>query len=197
MTKGVKHSDVTFNPWYADELAIVDTNGNTAVFEISPNSTKASHSTKEFRVANMRTCDFPSAHESDDDRSQNHPQRDWARVMWVTNPKTLLICTRTQLAMIDIKRQSTHEPPWHIPKLGLDETSNWILDIRRHPLHLNQVFVLTSTHVFWLYIGSEDDDYSENGLQCGANLVASIRHFRGQADVTLQLSVTPDGDGNG
>ena len=115
--------------------------------------------------------------------------------MWVTNPKTLLICTRTRLAIIDLNRQSAHEPPWHIPKLGLNETSNRILDVRRHPLHLNQVFVLTSTHVVWLYIECEDGDNSETGLQCGANVMALIRHFRGQADVTLQLSVTPDGNG--
>lgn len=195
MTEGVKHADVTFNPWYVDQLAIVDPNGNTAVFEISPNSSKATHSTKEFRITNMQICHFPSTHEPDVGRSQNHPQNDWARVMWLTNPKTLLICTRTRLAIIDLKRQSTHEPSWQIPKLGLNEMSNLILDVRRHPRHLNQVFVLTSTHVFWLYIECEDKNHSENGLQCGANLMASIRHFRGQADVTLQLSLTLDGNG--
>ena len=195
MTKGVKHADVAFNPWFADQLAIVDPNGNTAVFEICPNSSQASHSTKEFRIANMQICDFPPAQKSDADKSQNHQQSDWARVMWVTNPKTLLVCTRTRLAIIDLNRQSTHEPPWHIPKLGLNETSNRILDVRRHPLHLNQVFVLTSTHVVWLYIECEDGGNSKAGLQSGANLMALIRHFRGQADVTLQLSVTPDGNG--
>lgn len=195
-TKGVKHADVTFNPWYADQLAIVDPNGNTAVFEISPSASKASHSGKEFRVENMQICDFPSVHESEDGGSQNHQQCDWARVMWVANPKTLMICTRTQLTMIDLKRQSTHEPPLHIPKLGLNEMSNWILDFKRHPRYLNQVFVLTSTHVFWLYIACEDDDHYENGLQYGANILLSIRHFRGQADITLQLSLIQDGDGN-
>lgn len=189
MTGGLEHLDVAFNPWRADQIAIVNPRGNFVVFGVSENTSSNANLRPENSMVDLRLYDAPRAADNENE-PDNSLFRDWSRLIWIASPITIMICTRTAITFVDSRRMSRLDPEPKIPKLGLKASSNWILDIRRHPLHLDQVFVLTSTHIFWLYICLDEDLVNIQGFDFGANILASIRHFRGHSDLSLKLAVS-------
>lgn len=193
MTGGLEHTDVAFNPWNTDQLAIVDSSGNMAVFEVRANTSNNDGLLQEYSMLKLGLYDVPRPSDQEDEPT-NSPPKEWSRVLWIASPTTIMICTRTAITFVDSRRMSSLDPELQIPKLGLKASSNWMLDIRRHPVRLDQVFVLTSTHVFWLYICLNEDLVDHQGPAFGVNVFSSIRHFRGPSDLSLKLTVFITGD---
>lgn len=189
MTGGLEHADVALNPWRTEQLAIVDCRGSLSLFEISINPSGANRSLQDYPVGNMNVYDtlFPSNEENE---TEDKPSFDWWRLLWIENSNTILVCTRIAMALIDVRHMSTIKPKTHVPKLGLKASSNWILGIRQHPSRPGQVFILTSTHVFWLYVCFDQDQLNTHKFQHGLNVLVSIRHFRGSSDLSLKLAVS-------
>ena len=184
MVGGLRQDDVNFNPWNDRELAIADASGEIAVFEITAPDSAANALRQEYGLINLRFYHVPS--ETDDTESQKSLYRDWVRLLWISNSNTVMLCTRVGFNFIHCRRMATIDPEPPMPKLGLGPSSDWMLDVKSHPLYLDQVFILTSAHIFWLHVCLEGQSYSDYG----ANIVAAIRHFRGPSDLSLKLTVS-------
>jgi RNA polymerase I-specific transcription initiation factor RRN6 len=111
----------------------------------------------------------------------------WARILWAGDVNTILVCNRRHLNIIDIKGPSfSHLPS---PTLFPSRSSEWILDVQRHPKYNNRFFVLTSTHVVVLVVTTSSASMDMTTSEAGATILLARRHYRGEEDFTLQLSV--------
>jgi len=185
MVGGLRQDDVNFNPWNDRELAIADARGKIAVFEITDPDSAANALRQEYGLTNLRFYHVYS--EPDESESEKSLYRDWVRLLWISNSTTVMLCTRVGFNFVDCRRMTTIDPEMPLPKLGLGPSSDWMLDVRNHPLYPDQVFILTSTHIFWLHVCL--DEYQSHSYY-GANIVAAIRHFRGPSDLSLKLTVS-------
>ncbi|KAF2451599.1 hypothetical protein P171DRAFT_426100 [Karstenula rhodostoma CBS 690.94] len=178
------YADVAFNPHYQRQFAIVDQKSSWSVWDID--GTRRSYVVKRATSGNM------SAKEDDNEEQAENlePRKEdgWARVMWVGDANTLLVCNRKRIELIDLK-----QPPRSliIPQViewrsTTKLPGSWILDVKRHPsLDEKQFFVLTSTRLY-LFAMTSDEPRGNLG-EPDASIVLSWTHFRGTEDVTLQL----------
>ncbi|EFQ96589.1 hypothetical protein PTT_00373 [Pyrenophora teres f. teres 0-1] len=119
----------------------------------------------------------------------NHvPRQDgWARILWVANPHTLLVCNRRHLGIISIKKR----PHIHYPYSDIfseKQSEDWILDVKRHPKDTCQFFVLTSSLLILMTVTTS------SGADTGADEVVvttlqSWKHYRDAKDLSLQMEV--------
>jgi RNA polymerase I-specific transcription initiation factor RRN6 len=91
------------------------------------------------------------------------------------------------LSIIDIKGPSFVYLP--SPALFTSRSAEWILDVQRHPKHNNRFFVLTSTHILVLGVTTSSAAMDMTTGEAGAHVLLSRRHYQGEDDFTLQLSV--------
>ncbi|WEW55643.1 hypothetical protein PRK78_001075 [Emydomyces testavorans] len=182
LTGGHPHADVTFNPWYQRQLAIVDRCGNWSVWNI--------HGKQQRRAdwaADRGSCgSLVSAVEPSISAEMNMDHFDgWAAVSWVGSVHQLLVCDRRNLAICQLGSQ----PPEHYcVHLGFERSSEWILDVSRSKINTSHVFVLTTTRVLWLNILSDDSLSSQVGDGQNVSILLSWRHFRDIEDTSLRLT---------
>lgn len=175
-TGGAPHADVTFNPDYQLQFAIIDRNGTWSVWDIEFGRKDRPYTTSCIRMGSLTLQEEVEVDGEDS----------WARVLWVKDVNTLLVCNRRLLHMVDISEQSArHFPCAYI----IDERSpDWILDVKVDPRDRNNFFVLTSSRLLLMAAyGSEETQESKN--RPGARIVVSRSHFRGAEDFTLNFSV--------
>ncbi|TKA73943.1 hypothetical protein B0A49_03153 [Cryomyces minteri] len=115
----------------------------------------------------------------------------WARIVWIGNSHTLMVCSRRQITILDI-----HSNPVRLkcPELGIARTAHWFLDVRSSPIHKDHVFILTSSNLFWLQVTTLEEQKNNNRSNAIAKVLLSWKHFRSDEDPSLRLSVTADED---
>ncbi|KGQ02137.1 hypothetical protein PAAG_11088 [Paracoccidioides lutzii Pb01] len=181
LTGGLPHADVTFNPWYQQQIAIVDRQGNWSVWDIG----------KPRQSTIWRADRGPSGSLGLQGTLQKdeHAQRDhydgWAAVSWVGDVHKLLVCDRRTIALFRINTDPVQRHPVDV---GIERESEWILDIRRSQSNLASIFVLTTTQVFWLHVNSEgfpSSSCEEENQEI--SVLLSWRHFRDPEDTSLRL----------
>ncbi|KAL5400066.1 hypothetical protein PMIN06_001047 [Paraphaeosphaeria minitans] len=183
-TGNIPHADVAFNPHYQRQFAIVDQNSSWSVWDIDGTQ-------RNYIVTCAASGIMLAVEDGDKDQEEDlEPRREdgWARIMWVGDANTVLVCNRKRMELIDLKQptrslsipQVIHWPPTKSQSLS------WILDVKRHPLlDEKQFFVLTSTRLYLFAVISDESRGSPSDLD--AAIVLSWTHFRGTEDVTLQL----------
>ncbi|ESZ91686.1 hypothetical protein SBOR_7943 [Sclerotinia borealis F-4128] len=184
-----EHVDVTFNPWYARQFAIVDRTGRWSSWDI------------EGRQKKRSTCQVVSgkkAHIYDDFAedptipSYKLPGDvgDWHRVLWACSVSTMVIVNRKHLAIFDTKSKPSRLPSYAFNTLLLKD---WILDIKRSTVDLAHLFVLTTTRIFWLKVTPAGED----GLnrESGVKVILSHRHYRTATDETMTMTMSKDENG--
>ncbi|KAI9835595.1 MAG: hypothetical protein M1819_002046 [Sarea resinae] len=178
---GITHADVSFNPWYHRQIAIVDQKGNWGVWEIEGQKRKRSLYTA---VAGTGGHIYDGL---DQDTEKDHLGNadGWAAVLWVGNVKTVVVCNRRHMALFDLDAEPRRLP---CPDLSIAKTSNWILGIERSPLKENHFFILTSSHLFWLEV--TPFDASIERADAGCKILVSWRHFRHGEDIGLRFSLS-------
>ncbi|KAF2497030.1 hypothetical protein BU16DRAFT_484474 [Lophium mytilinum] len=186
-TGGSPHADVSFNPWYRRQLAFVDEEGNWSVWELVGQDRKRVD--YDILCSYMGTIAPPDPEEpiSDVPKSTQASEDGWAKILWIGDVHTIVVCNRRQMAVLDISGENKEAVRLKCPDFGLARTSSWILDVRRSPQNQKRFFVLTSTMLYLVEVrsGAEDIDF---GLQASeAAVILSWRHFRGAEDVTLQI----------
>lgn len=185
-TGNVPHADVAFNPHYQRQFAIVDRKLNWSVWDID--GTRRSYVVK-------RAASGILPAEVDDDRDQEEDieaeEEDcWARILWVGDANTLLVCNRRRIQLIDLKQPSRAlDTPQVIDWRSTHKSSDsWILDVKRHPsLDDKQFFVLTSNRLYLMAVVSDEAHGTLSSP--GVCIVLSWTHFRGTEDVSLLLHV--------
>lgn len=175
-TGGFTHCDVAFNPSFQSQFAIVDQSPMWSVWEID-RSRKSEAYTPSCLVRGRI-----NSSETEDVRGEDG----WARVLWVADVNTLLVCNRRHLSIISIKGG---EPKYLACPTFLNQRSaEWFLDAKLHPKHANQVFILTSTHLIMVLVNSLAEA-SGSAEESVTTVLASWTHFRDAEDFTLQMTV--------
>ncbi|KAJ5827748.1 hypothetical protein N7447_004511 [Penicillium robsamsonii] len=176
-TGGVSHADVTFNPWYQRQFAIVDTRGKWSVWEITGRQRlqRATWSTELVKSGSLPLRDYKRKHSC--------PRLDgWASIEWVHNVGSVVVANRRSVIIYAITDDQIQP---RTVELGMAKQSEWVLGVQRNTRKPSQFCVLTTTRILWFDLGAlpgEDDTSLSLYPQ------VSWRHFRDPEDTTLQLS---------
>lgn len=176
-TGGFPHADVAFNPDFQMQFAVVDQHHMWSIWDID-SSRKSDVYTMSCHVQGHIV-----PQEDDDSIGEDG----WARISWVGDVNTVLICNRRRLSVICLQGGSFKFLP--CPPLFSPKSSDWILDVKRHPVMRSQFLVLTSTSLLLMAVTTSSDALDRNAQHVGARIVASWRHYRGAEDFTLSISV--------
>lgn len=176
-TGGRTHVDVAFNPWFLQQVALVDVAGNWTVLEFSTrNMDKVARSWSNIGRK-------PSVEKS------SSINDGWARISWVFNLGTLAVCRRESLKLVSI----ADDDPVVIEKveLGLSGAVPWILDFLVLPGRSNYFSVLTSTHILVYQVVETTTSKTH------ASVKFRIRHFKNPEDLSLRLTAWTEDDDEG
>ncbi|KAH6614292.1 RNA polymerase I-specific transcription initiation factor RRN6-like protein [Boeremia exigua] len=175
-TGGAPHADVSFNPDYQFQFGIVDQHYQWSLWQIERRAKR-----EEYSVSRMVRGDIMPEHNDTDDGDG------WARIFWAGDSNTLIVCNRRHLSVVGVKGETFEylQAPIIIPQRSTD----WILEIRRHPQHQDCFFVLTSTRLFLIAVTTTSAAIDSTVGEAGASILLSRRHYRGGEDITLQASV--------
>lgn len=172
-TRGAPHADVAFNPDYQFQFGIVDQQGSWSLWQIERRAKR-----DEYSASRLAGGSIHSAEEDVPDHGDG-----WARILWAGDNNTLVVCNRRQLSLINVTGETFEylQTPSVIP----EQSSDWILDIKRHPESQHRFFVLTSTRIFLISVTTSS---SAGGvMSAGATILMSRRHYRGDEDLTLRM----------
>ncbi|PYH95879.1 hypothetical protein BO71DRAFT_350536 [Aspergillus ellipticus CBS 707.79] len=183
-TGGFAHADVTFNPWYQKQFAIVDERGNWSIWELSGRHRR---SKGNWTAARVKSGSLPWLDVGDSQDDDDHPRHDgWAVIEWVGDVNRFIVSDRRCPMLYRIVSGQV----WSYSiELGLKRESEWILDVKRSACDMSHVFILTTTRIFWLDVSSisnltnmtDNDSRSLYPRMCW-------RHFRDPEDITLRLT---------
>jgi RNA polymerase I-specific transcription initiation factor RRN6 len=174
---GTPHADIAFNPDFQLQFAVVDQNHTWSIWDID--------SSRKSDVYTM-SC-LVQGHIVPKETDDSDGEDGWARIMWVGDVNTVLVCSRRQLSVVEFQGGSFEFLP--CPPLFSPKSSDWILDVKRHPVMRNQFLVLTSTSLFLMAVTTSSDALDLNAHHVGTRIVTSWRHYRSAEDFTLSISV--------
>jgi RNA polymerase I-specific transcription initiation factor RRN6 len=182
------HADVSFNPWYIRQFAMVDQQGYWSVWDIE--GQKRKRTTFEAKPGR-------SGHINDNSSSgqgfKSHDSADgWGRVLWAGGVSTIILCNRRNFAVFDLKAVPKR---LYSPAVVHPKSIDWILDMKRSPVNLSHVFVLTTRQIFWLQITEAGENQDEQFGYVGAKILLSCQHFRNQEDETAKLELLGENEG--
>ncbi|KAI4913679.1 hypothetical protein J4E90_005399 [Alternaria incomplexa] len=176
-TGGFAHADFTFNPDFQLQFALVDLNQSWSVWDIEHRPILGTYSA---------SCLLRGKIDELEEDGDTTCEDGWARVLWVADTTTLLVCNRRHLSIVSIKGRTTSYFP--CPELFSERSADWVLDVKQHPRDRSRVFVLTSTRLFLLSVTAPSELLPRAG-EAGAKVLTSWRHYRGVEDFTLHIGV--------
>jgi len=176
-TDGFAHVDVTFNPDFQLQFALVDLNQTWTVWDIEHRPILGTYSA---------SCLLRGKIDELEEDGDTACEDGWARILWVADTTTLLVCNRRHLSIVSIKGRTTSYLP--CPELFSERSADWVLDVKQHPGDRSRVFVLTSTRLFLLSV-TAPSELLPRADEAGARVLTSWRHYRGVEDFTLHMSV--------
>ncbi|KAI4636389.1 hypothetical protein J4E83_001344 [Alternaria metachromatica] len=176
-TDGFAHVDVTFNPDFQLQFALVDLNQTWSIWDIEHRPILGTYSA---------SCLLRGKIDELEEDGNTACEDGWARMLWVADTTTLMVCNRRHLSIVSIKGRTTSYLP--CPELFSERSADWILDVKQHPSDRSRVFVLTSTRLFLLSVTAPSELLLRAG-EAGAKVLTSWRHYRGVEDFTLHISV--------
>ena len=184
-TGGVSHADVSFNPDYQRQFAIVDEQGNWSIWDIEGgyknNRSYAVECTNKGTVIAAQDDSYvvtPLGSRAVDDG--------WARILWVGDVNTIAVATRRHLDIVNLKRGLS--PP-ACPPFVAERSADWILDMKRHPRDRTLLFVLTSARLYLAALRPPSGVATSDPEDSAVTVLMSWAHFRGTEDITLQLTL--------
>ena len=176
-TGGFSHADVTFNPWYQRQFAIVDTRGKWSVWEITGRQRlqQATWAAELVKSGSLPMQDYKRKH--------GCPRLDgWASIEWVHDVGSLLVSNRHNVIIYAF---TDDQIPTRTVELGMTKPSEWVLDVQTNSRKPSQFFVLTTTRIMWFDVGALPGEH-DTSLSLYPRV--SWRHFRDPEDTTLRLS---------
>ena len=180
-TGGFAHADVTFNPWYQKQLAIVDQRGNWSLWEITG---RHRQNRSNWTAACVRSGSLPSVDPEVGHDLIDHTRHDgWAVIEWVGDFNTFIVSDRRCPMLYRVEDGQTCTYPI---ELGLKRKSEWILDVKRSTSNVSHVFILTTSRIHWLEVPGSSPAKGEE--RSSLYPVLSWQHYRDPEDITLKLS---------
>ena len=181
----VPYSDVTFNPWYNQQIATIDQKGSWAVWDIEKRDKQA----KGARFWSVKKTRYGELFDGllDDGETLNPSVADgWGLILWAGDPSKIIVASRRVFAVFDIAGNPRRLLS---PKFLSSTSSEWILDVKRNSKDPTLVFVITTLSIFWLEMTSSTGTYDVEELVVGAKCLLSWRHFRDPEDTSLSLGI--------
>ena len=179
-TGGTPHADVCFNPWNPLEFAILDQVGGWSTWSIeSLNVRKGVWKVRPGCSGRLPELTSGPTMES------NRRLFTWGAILWADTPMSLIVVRPRMFALQDLSDPSKRLSS---PDLALAGSSDRILDVKRSS---SNVFVLTTSRVFWLHMLSENDFSGQ--VKFSIKVLLSWVHFRNADDTSLRISVLEDG----
>lgn len=180
---GVPHAAVCFNPWNPRQFAVVDQSSHWTVWTIRSINKKTNVWTLDPGASGYLVGDLT------DDEEESAPSESkfdgWGAANWAGNGTCLLVCNRRRMVCFQLQDPPR---PCLIPDLGLEKTTDWILDVKKAPTNPSHLFIATSSRVFWLRLTSEHA--GEAGQpQLNMKVLLSWTHFRNGLDVSLSMHI--------
>ncbi|OGM43785.1 hypothetical protein ABOM_006913 [Aspergillus bombycis] len=185
-TGGSAHAAVTFNPWYQKQIGIVDERGNWSIWEISGRyrQNKGNWTATCVKSGALPWLDLGDSHDID-----GYPRHDgWAAIEWVGDVNSFIVSDR-RCPML-YRMEDDQACPYSI-ELGLKKKSEWILDVKRSACNVSNIFILTTSRVFWFDVNTDLVVAAKDGTKPSLFPRLSWRHFRDPEDTTLQLTHLP------
>ncbi|KAI1953675.1 hypothetical protein LOZ57_000016 [Ophidiomyces ophidiicola] len=178
LTGGHPHADVTFNPWYQRQLAIIDRCGNWSVWDIHGKQQRGVDWT-----ADRGPCGSISHAIQTVDSDAIDPDNfdGWAAVSWIGSVHQIVVCDRRNLLVC---RLGTQPPEQYPVDIEFHRGSDWIMDISRSKCNPSHLFVLTTTKLFWLEIPPDEISFNKDSIRT----LLSWRHFRDIEDTSLRIT---------
>ncbi len=182
------YADVSFNPWYIRQFAVIDQKGYWSVWDIEGQKRKrTTFEAKPGRSGHIQDDSSPVQGFKSYDSADG-----WGRVLWAGGVSTLILCDRRNLAIFDL-----NGAPRRLisPQVVHPKTFDWILDMKRSPADFNYIFVLTTRKILWLQITEAGEDQGEKFDHAGAKILLSCQHFRNHEDETAKLELLGENQG--
>ena len=187
MTGGSCHRDVAFNPFSANQYAVLDQQGHWTVWALEKHRRRGVP--WDLRpIVNGRV----GRHEDNTQDASNALLDGWGRINWVRDAWTIYVVSRKSLAFFSFRRNNVRQLP--APGLIPSGSADSIIDAQEDPLDTNHFYILTSTQAFYLRVDSEDGPDS-GGIQAGARVIMCWRHFRSFGDLGLRISTCRSKEG--
>ncbi|KAI9739439.1 MAG: hypothetical protein M1818_005127 [Claussenomyces sp. TS43310] len=179
------HVDVTFNPWYIRQFAVLDQGGYWSIWDVEGQQRKR----RTFEPLAGRSGHIYDKSGISQEATPAEGIDGWGRLLWAGGVGTLVVCNRHHVAVYDLKVKPRLMRGSNVDIVGV------ILEMMRSPVRLNHIFLLTTSHLFWLEITQAgEDSESEHG---GAKVLLSCRHFRDVDGQSLRLQLMDDNEGMG
>lgn len=177
-TGGFIHADVSFNPWYPRQFAIVDIRGNWSVWEVTGRQRRR---TATWAANIVTTGSLPFSNEMLDN---NLPRHDgWASIEWITDFSTLLVCDRRSAMLFQMSGKDIYSK---VVELDMEKPSEWVLNVKRGIENTSQFFVLTTSRLLWF--DTSTAPFAGESVGPALRCRLAWRHFRDPEDLTLRLS---------
>ena len=178
----VPYSDVTFNPWYNQQIATIDQRSIWAIWDIEKIEKRAK-GRRVWAIKKVRSGGLldglPEGETPISSRTDG-----WGLVLWAGDLSTIIVADRRTLAVFDV----TGDPRrLSAPNLLSATAPEWILDVKRSSKDLTHVFVTTTSSIFWLQVVSFARNREAEEMAAGAKCLLSWRHFRDPEDISLSL----------
>lgn len=173
--------DVSFNPYYARQFAVIDDAGSWSTWDIEGRKKLNLIVGKRGTMKDESIIGSPSKLPVNADG--------WHHILWVANVSTIAVCDRRSLVLFDITAM-----PRRLRSCNLlpSNSTDWILDMKRSAIHSNHLYILTSSRIFWLEVVAVGEARKPDSP--GAKLILSYRHYRDSNDNTMKLVVLKDDD---
>jgi RNA polymerase I-specific transcription initiation factor RRN6 len=182
-----EHADVAFNPEYDRQFAVIDQVGGWSVSDLKPGRTFERLKSLLPTASGVMTRSDDGKESQHQLHGSNYLEDGWARIRWAGDVNTLVLCTRKLLEFVDLKGRPMSAPDLTLGLAPRDEKP-WHLDVRVCSGPRNQLFILTTTKIFWLRVLSADSVLPANETP-GGRVLLSVRHFRDPRDLTMQIKV--------
>ena len=175
---GIPFADVTFNPWNSQQFAVINQRAHWHIWNMKA----------QIKSQGLWTLEKASGDSLVNDNALDHdisePILDgWAKVLWASDADTLVIANRRNFAIFDVKAEPMS---LDVPDLGLEKSSDWILDIKRTLVSTSHLLVVTSSRLFLLE--ARRSGKRQTSLAAATILVSWV-HFRPPEDISLSVSI--------
>ena len=175
--RGVPFADVAFNPWNHQQIAVIDLEGHWSTWNIQNISTERGIWTIENQSIG---CIFNNNADSGQPREIGDG---WGRVLWAGATNKLVVASRKIFAVYIVDDDMRK---LDVPDLFSDNSTNWIVDIKRDTSDSRYLYLLTSTTLYLINVPASTEPHQSN-----AQVSLSWRHSLNQDDTSLRLHVLP------
>jgi RNA polymerase I-specific transcription initiation factor RRN6 len=184
-TGGHAHADVTFNPWYQKQFAIIDERGNWSIW-LLPKLVQNREGITPERQHSGSLPSFDVTQDEDQDNTDQMPHDGWGKIEWVGDISTFIACGR-RTAMLYVAEGAT--PVSYGIHLNWQSSTEWILDVKPFLQKPSHVFILTTLRILCFDISSREHESSFVLPQF------SWQHDRDAEDLTLRFTSLSVGQG--